>query len=60
MPHINPEKLIDILEGLLNLVAHCESLSRNHELSDGLAEIANRIQDIINTIISIDDRVSGH
>ena len=59
MPHINPEKMIDILEGLLNLVAHCESLSRNHDLSDGLGEIAHRIQDIINTISSIDDRVSG-
>ena len=64
MPHINPEKMLDVLEGLLNLVAHCESLSRNQELSDSLADLADRIQDIVQTIlhayyptVKIDDRV---
>ena len=50
MNTINPERLLEVLEHLLNLVGRCESLSRNKDLSAELENLANRIQDIINTV----------
>jgi hypothetical protein len=50
MPRINPEKCVELLEGLHTMTQLCWELSKNPELTDLLEAMKTRLEDMINTI----------
>jgi len=53
MPTINPEKMIELLEGLYLMTQVCWELSKNPELTEALEKMKERIDKIIQTISEI-------
>jgi hypothetical protein len=50
MPHINPEKLLDVLQKIDIELITALSLSRNNELTDSIERTRARISILIQTI----------
>ena len=55
MAHINPQRLVELLEGLYTLLTLAWELSKNPELTELLENAREKIEDMIrttNTLIS--------
>ena len=50
MPRINPEKCVELLEGIHTMTQLCWELSKNPELTDLLDAMKKRLEDMIHTI----------
>lgn len=50
MPRINPQKCVELLEGLHTMTLLCWDLSKNPELTEALEKMKVVIEDMISTI----------
>jgi len=53
MPRINPDKLLELLEGIHTMISVCYELSRNDELTDHLRRVKERLESMIGAIDTI-------